>query len=144
MNISKITIGRLYNLGNYEHIRYEVTVDVAPGESAAQAVRGLENIMAGLKPIEKLPGVQSRTELKRADATITALKHMDEEQFQREYGWHGRTREEITQQLTEELQAKREKTRLAYERAAQAREHFDNLGGASVYTDSKDDWDTDF
>ena len=42
MNITKITIGRLYNLGNYEHVRHDLTVEVKDGESAATAITGME------------------------------------------------------------------------------------------------------
>lgn len=28
MNVTKITIGRLFNLGSYEHVRYELTVEI--------------------------------------------------------------------------------------------------------------------
>ena len=34
--ISRIGIGRLHNLGNYEHVRYEVTVELPPGTSPAR------------------------------------------------------------------------------------------------------------
>ena len=32
MKITKITVGRLHNLGNYEHVRYELTVEVPEGQ----------------------------------------------------------------------------------------------------------------
>jgi hypothetical protein len=41
MNITKITIGRLYNLGSYEHVRYELTAEVPQGESPATAIIGM-------------------------------------------------------------------------------------------------------
>ena len=53
MNITKITIGRLYNLGSYEHIRYELTCEIPSGESPATALIGLEKLIGALNP--KLP-----------------------------------------------------------------------------------------
>ena len=60
MNVSKITIGRLYNLGNYEHIRYEVSVDLENEDDATKAMVGLEKVIAGLAPIR---GVKCKEEL---------------------------------------------------------------------------------
>lgn len=143
MNISKITIGRLYNLGNYEHIRYEVTVDVAPGESAAQAVLGLESIMRGLKPV-KMCGICSDDDLKRKSAEIARMSGMDDATWEREFGHCTGTREDVIQRYVNSLEADRNKRSVTVKRAAKARADFDNLGGASVYTDSKDDWEDSF
>lgn len=35
--LSRFSIARLYNLGNYEHVRYELTVEVPPECSAKEA-----------------------------------------------------------------------------------------------------------
>ena len=43
--VSKITVGRLHNLGNYEHVRYEVTVELPPGTAPASVVRDLEDTL---------------------------------------------------------------------------------------------------
>lgn len=143
MNISKITIGRLFNLGNYEHIRYEVTVDIAYGESAAQAVRGLENIMAGLKPVEKC-GVHSIDELKRATDKLARMNALDATEWEREFGHYDMPRSAVIQRCAEELEENKEKTHAALARASKARELFDNLGGAVAFTDAKDNWEDSF
>lgn len=34
--VSRITVGRVHNLGNYENIRYEVTIDVGSNDDPAE------------------------------------------------------------------------------------------------------------
>lgn len=48
--VSRVTIGRLYNLGNYEHVRLEVSVDMPPGSSPASVLGDLDALMAGMNP----------------------------------------------------------------------------------------------
>ncbi len=50
MNITRITVDRLYNLGSYEHVKFSLSVDVKEGESAAVAMLGVEKIMEALNP----------------------------------------------------------------------------------------------
>lgn len=47
--VSRIQIQRLHNLGNYESIRYEVTVDVAPGDNAATILSNLETALEDIQ-----------------------------------------------------------------------------------------------
>jgi hypothetical protein len=49
--VSRVTIGRLHNLGNYEHIRYEVTVELPPGTAPASVVRELEDTLNALAEV---------------------------------------------------------------------------------------------
>lgn len=51
--VTHISVDVLYNLGNYEHIKYSVGIDVAKGESAAKALLELKRIMVRLKPVKK-------------------------------------------------------------------------------------------
>ena len=48
--VSKITIGRLYNLGNYEHVRYELAVDVPDGASAAAVFASTVRLLRAVNP----------------------------------------------------------------------------------------------
>lgn len=50
MKVTEITIGRLFNLGDYEHIRYEIKVSVEPNESAQAAFTGVERLLAAIRP----------------------------------------------------------------------------------------------
>ena len=49
--ITRITLAKLYNQGNYEHIRFEVTADVPKGGSASQTLLDLGAVLMRLKPI---------------------------------------------------------------------------------------------
>jgi len=48
--VKTITLSRLYNTGNYEHFKVELTADVPPGESAAKVARGLGTVIKALSP----------------------------------------------------------------------------------------------
>lgn len=43
--ITQFRIGRMHNLGNYEHIKYEVTVEVAPGDDVGKRLTTVETIL---------------------------------------------------------------------------------------------------
>lgn len=43
--ITKLSVGRLCNLGNYEHIRYEVTVDIPEGVCATKTLTAIETAL---------------------------------------------------------------------------------------------------
>lgn len=135
-HVSKITIGRLYNLGNYEHIRYELTVDVAPGE-AGKAIVAAENLIAALNPKQPV-GVTSRKVLAAGQAKIDEVKAMSDDEVARR---HNRSKavaiHELEQQYSEQL-----RLLILWEtRQAWARKLFDDLGGASELKDAKQDWD---
>src|SRR5438552_16974521 len=88
MKTTKITLGRLYNLGNYEHLRYEMTVEIADGESATDALLGLEKIMDALKP-ERQACVHTRAELDRELNHVLGLRNdlsLPENEFKRKHG----------------------------------------------------------
>jgi hypothetical protein len=48
--ITKITIGRLHNLGNSEHIRYEVTVEIPKGNHAGAVIQNVTKLLGDLEP----------------------------------------------------------------------------------------------
>jgi hypothetical protein len=63
--VAEITIGRLFNLGQYEHVRYEIKVSALDGSGVADTIRALERVLAGIKP--KSPRrTMSRTQRKRS------------------------------------------------------------------------------
>ena len=120
--VTKITIGRLHNLGNYEHVRYEITVDIPEGASATQAFSNLDRVLEGLDP---KPPV-GEYDLQRAN---DALKKPVEE-------WPEWERGNITSYMNNVAKD-------AAWRAEQilAREALDDIGGASIYSDAKDSWE---
>ena len=90
MKVTKINIGRLYNLGSYEHVRYDLTVEVPPNQSPTDAMVGLEKILSALNP--KLPaGALSVAEERRRLLEIEAMKSLNDEEFSNRYLWSGKT-----------------------------------------------------
>lgn len=146
MKVSKITIGRLFNLGSYEHVRYEMTVEVRDGESAASAIIGLEKVLEGLKP-ESQSCTQSRQELARAKLRLvemrSQLETLPEDEFRRKHGHFEGTPAEYVARCERshfEAVAKRDD----WERISKsARRFFDDIGGAEHWKDCKLDWETD-
>lgn len=141
--ISKITIGRLYNLGSYEHVRYELTVEVPEGESAATAMVGAERILSALSP---KTSTHSRTDLAREQHQLEEMRRKltDPDEFKRHYGhsFVGTPEEYI--ERCEQSHAVNVARRDAWEaKAALARKMLDDLGGAAKWKDAKLDWDDD-
>ena len=86
MRVSKITVARLFNLGNYEHKRVEITVETDPSWSDARPSR----VVSELEDIaEKLgPKVQNLTESIKEDEEQAAQYESDiltEGESNREY-----------------------------------------------------------
>src|ERR1051325_244301 len=50
--VARVGIGRLYNLGNYEHIRYDLTIEIPEGADVLDAVSKLRQILRALKPVK--------------------------------------------------------------------------------------------
>jgi hypothetical protein len=146
MKVIKITVGRLYNLGNYEHIRYDITVEIQPGESPATAMTGIEKIMAGLAP-EKTWGVHSDGDLERTSHHLKEmaanLTTMDEAAFRARYGYFVGTPTEYHTRCMEGHTAEVVKRAKAVQRAATARKLLEDIGGASNWKDAKLDWADD-
>lgn len=144
--VTKITIGRLYNLGSYEHIRYEVTVDVPLGTSAGKTMIALERLMNGLAPESKSYTQDHRT-IDRAEKQVAEmadlLRRKGEEEFRQRYGHFEGTSKEYIARCAETAKKERKK-RIAWERKAKrARLLLDSLGGVSVRKDAKLEWEPD-
>jgi len=120
--VSRITVGRLHNLGNYEHVRYEIAVDVPEGASAAAAMADIENVLADLDP--KCP-VDEYTVTRAVEGLKKPLSDMDDYDIRNIPAW-------------KETVAK-EKAWRTGQKAARA--HLDAIGGSVAYTDAKDTWD---
>ena len=144
MRTTKITIGRLYNLGSYEHVRYEISVEVPEGESAATALLGLEKIITALSP---KTSTHSRGDLEReAHHLVEMHKRLSDEgpdEFRRYYGHFVGTPEEYIDRC-EQSHAVNVAQRDAWEaRSAKARKLLEDLGGAANWKDAKLDWEDD-
>lgn len=144
--VSKITIGRLYNLGNFEHVRYEISVEVAQGESAEKTLIGLEKIVTALAPESKCC-VKSKSELEREKRAMDELRdqvtELDEVEFRRRHGHFVGTPQEYFERCHQHYMDDLAR-RVSYEhRAKKARELLDSLGGTEVWKDAKLDWEND-
>jgi len=144
MPITKITIGRLFNLGSYEHVRYELTAEVHDHEKAQDIIIALERILEALKP-ERSSCVSSRGEIERENHRIAGMKlelNKDgEDAFRRNHGhFVGTCIEYIARCESSAIESLGK--RIAYEqRAKKARELLDNLGGAAEWKDAKLGWE---
>lgn len=145
MHITKITIGRLYNTGSYEHVRYELTAEVPQGESPATALLGMEKLLAALSP---KTSTMSRYELDREKRNIEDMHRLlyekGPDEFRRHHGWSfvGTPEEYIAR--CEESHAENVARRDAWEaRSAKARKMLEDLGGAANWKDAKLDWEND-
>jgi len=138
MNVTRITVGRLYNLGSYEHVRYELTVEIKDGESAATAMKAIEKILAGLSP---KTSTHSRDELERSarqiDEMHKLLSDSGPDEFRRIHSHFVGTPEEYIARC-EKSQNENLVARLEWEsRSERARKMLDDLGGAAQWKDAK-------
>lgn len=138
--ITKITVGRLYNLGNYEHIRYELTVDIHDGDDASHAIVGVERILAGLAPDRS---IKDAAQISRDEERIQRMRTMSAVDWEREYRHHEGTPSEVIARYEESLDADKKRRAAALDRQRRARELFNDLGGAVNFADAKLSWDDD-
>lgn len=141
--VSRITIGRLYNLGNYEHIRYEITLEVQPG-GAEKSLRHLEKILHNINP-NRPHGVLSDEELIRQRMALDRALAMSPQDFHKHYpppyGAKRVGRIERLAEMKRELAEQCERSKEWNVQQRLARAALDAIGGSSAYTDAKDTWD---
>lgn len=136
--ISRVTLGRLHNLGNYEHVRYEVTVELPPGASPASVIRELTETLDGLEP--RAP--YSASEVRLAMAAVSKVEPTIAD-FDDGRDHYNSPAERLRDALREREQAARLLAR--YSEWQQKRDaalgRFDALGGTQCFTDAKEQWD---
>lgn len=136
MRVTNITIGRLANLGNYEHVRYEVTVEIAAGESAGQAITNVESILEAL--CDRRPShIAPPENIRHREAALAQLREMSDLDVQTK---HGMSKAVAIGRAEKALAKDRAKSAAWEAMQAAARARFDNLGGTSKFTDHKRDW----
>lgn len=145
--VSRITIARLFNLGSYEHVRYEVTVEVPEGASAARTLIGLERLMGAINP--KAPGsVKEVSTIRREQAHYEEMIGLSDDEFRRLHGRSGDhfegTREEYQERVRLSIEEDKTKRTEWESRSKLARRLFDDLGGAEHFTDAKLSWEDDW
>jgi hypothetical protein len=139
--ISRVTLGRLHNLGNYEHIRYEVSVELPPGTAPASVIGDLEDMLNDLEPRSPVPDWDLRVALKDLlgpEPTLESINALDEDG-----PFDGGPEHALAAALRRRSKARdtvnRHHAWQASREAALAR--FNELGGKSAHTDAKDRWD---
>lgn len=142
--ISKITVGRLFNLGSYEHVRYELTVEIPEGESAVSAITGMERLLEAMNPA-KLRACKSEMDLKRDEVRLQEEALMTDEEFRRRHGnSYVGTRSEYQERCRKSWQEEKERRAKIVAAQKNARQMFDDLGGAAHWKDAKLDWEDDY
>lgn len=145
-HINRITIGRVYSLGNYENIRYEISAEVAPGESAAKTLIALERIVCLLAP-ERQAGVQSEQQIRcllnRVKLLRSDLRKMGAEKFKQTHGFFEGTPREYITRCSDSVAKDMAKRQKWQKNAAKARAALDRLGGTIQRKDAKLDWEFD-
>lgn len=139
MQITKITIGRLFNIGNYEHIRYELSAEIQHGESAESALIGLEKVVSALNPKRSC---KTWDEIKRAERDLCEMRGFTDEEFSRRYGYAFKgAREEYENRIAAGIVEAKFETDKWETRHAKARKYLDAVGGAAKWKDAKLDWE---
>lgn len=122
--ITQFRIGRMHNLGNYEHIKYEVTVEVAPGDDVGRRLTTIETILNDLQA--DLP--HSEWDINRAKELLARPEgELDEYELKR----IPRAKQQLAE--NEAAQKRRELARAA----------LSTLNYESEHKDAKKDWDDD-
>lgn len=136
--ISRITLGRLHNLGNYEHVRYEVTVELPPGTSPASVARELEDTLNALEPRQPVSDYELREAMKLLAKPEPTLQPDGDD----DDSWDG------PKQKLQRVLGERESARLRIKRHQEwvesrdaALRRLDALGGCGKWSDAKDRWD---
>lgn len=83
MKVSRFTIARLYNIGHYEHVRYELTIDIAPEDSPRTAFVDAERILSMLDPRGRL---YTQEEIDRERKRFEEMRKLTDSQHQQSYG----------------------------------------------------------
>lgn len=139
MNVSKIGIDRLYNLGNYEHVKYSISVDVKEGESATHALRQLEAIIESLNP--RPVGVPTLSEIQQDEARYEREYKMSAAEFERYHSHVEGGPGAYFERVRAGIEEKKQKLSAWKEKMEKCRAAFDNLGGQAVYKDAKLSWE---
>lgn len=118
--VTSISVSRLFNLGNYENVKYDIAAELPEGTSAKAVLLQLASTVWALGPI-RTPHCRQEYE--------DALKKVDAQRSNYE--------KEHMQEWQERMAAYHTKVAAR----AQAVEELDNLGATSTRKDAKNTWD---
>lgn len=125
--VSRLTVSRLYNMGNYEHTRYEVSVEVPEGADASEAMRRLKDILWSLRPV-KTGDTYSMLRAREALARQAAGEDLDK----------------YDQDQLDTYREMVRRSEAGHARVSAAIAALKDLGGVSEFKDAKEKWDDEF
>lgn len=120
--ITRLSIGRVHNLGNYENVRYEVQVDVGEGENVSQLLANLENILEDVRAVSwvsKWDYDRAKEMLAKPASELSEIELSNLDLYKKRIADY------------ESVNEKRQK----------AKDALNTLGGNTVFTDAKENWD---
>jgi hypothetical protein len=123
-SISRITVGRLYNLGNYEHVRYELTVDVPAGVKPSHALTQVMRVLKAADPKPPCSNYELRTAWEALAKDPAKLSEYDRDNL-------------------ETFKARVDRYDAWLGLKAKALNLLDQMGGSKVHTDAKEAWGFD-
>ena len=131
--VTRLTLGRVYNLGNYENMRVEVQVEVPTGSSATAAFVTVERLLSELGESCPVEEYAYNSAMNRAALT--------DEQWKERCGderWEAEKAEALKEfaALDQEMKAWKH-------HQARARNMLDNLNATYTSKDHKLDWESD-
>lgn len=122
--VTSITVERLFNLGNYENIKYGVRVEIAQGDDPARVFASLENILKDLRAKHRVSDWFLRRAKKVLAMPETELDEIEKEKL-------GDYQAAVAK--VEEVEMRRRKARAALA----------TLDYTSEHKDHKEDWEDD-
>lgn len=122
--VTNLTVTRLYNLGNYEHVSYSISAEIPKGTDAEATFNAIVDILYGLKPLRRDYSIARAQRIAGMNPEERAKDNITDEQFE---------------------QAKESVAKFGKDVAAQAAalQKFNTLGGTVKHKDAKRNWDHD-
>lgn len=138
--VTRVIVGRLFNLGNYENIKYEVEAYIPEGISASKTVLNILNAINALRPQTRIP---TKADIHLREVALANMKKWNSIQWKRETG-RVLNKHEIRRKLSEHAKRLKECIRTRKQAIAieiRARKLLDNLGMTVTHKDAKEDWE---
>lgn len=131
--ITSLSVGRVYNLGNYENLRFEITVDIPQGRSPSLVLKNLAFVMRAANP----KGPHSRFDY---DHAVTKLKDPA--------AWHknvkpDKERRKRIRDMVKDCKKIVREYEAWLKRRAIAQSMLDRIGAVRQFKDHKNDWQDD-
>lgn len=126
-------ISRLYNLGNYEHVRYELNVEVPQGVRPSEVMTKIVHLMQAIKPKPPVPSYDYERAVKQLESPQEWHKNLKP----------AKARRAAIKDMCVSAAKIVEEYETWQKRRAAALDLLDALGGHATTTDHKIDWEDD-